>query len=212
MPKKYFIIGFCGLLLLFALTVYICDRKAKNAARGRLFSYTNEIPYNKVGLLLGTSKWIGEVINPYYENRITAARDLFKAGKIKYLIISGDNGRTDYNEPATMRSDLMLQGVDSAKIFLDYAGFRTFDSMIRLKEVFGQDSVTVISQQFHNERAIYIAGREKIFAVGYNAADVTGSGSVKTALREKLARVKMIMDYWFHVKPKYLGTKITIPD
>lgn len=90
-------------------------------------------------------------------------------------------------------------------------GFRTFDSIVRLKEIFGQESVTIISQPFHNERAIYIASKEGIAAIGFNAKDVNARYGFKTQLREKLARVKVFADYLFSVKPKYLGDKIIIP-
>ncbi len=110
-----------------------------------------------------------------------------------------------------MREDLISDGIDSNIIYLDYAGFRTFDSIKRLKEIFGQDSVTIISQQFHNERAIYIASREGINAIGFNANDVSASMGFRTLLREKLAGVKVFLDFWFGKKPKYLGSRIIIP-
>jgi SanA protein len=150
-------------------------------------------------------------MNPYYANRINAAAILMKAGKIRYLIISGDNSRKEYNEPEEMRKDLMRSGIDSSFIFLDYAGFRTFDSMIRLKEIFSQTSVTVISQSFHNQRAIYIASKEGINAIGFNAKDLSKSLGFKVQLREKFARVKMFLDFWTGKQPIYLGKKITIP-
>jgi SanA protein len=110
-----------------------------------------------------------------------------------------------------MRSDLIAAGIDSAVIYLDYAGFRTFDSIKRLKDIFGQDSATIISQQFHNERAIYIAGREDIYAIGCNAPDVGAQSGFKVQLREKFARVKVFADYWFGTTPKFSGSKIVIP-
>lgn len=163
-------------------------------------------------MLLGTSKYIpGGRLNLYYHFRIEAAVALVKAGKIKYLVISGDNSRKDYNEPELMRQDLIAAGVDSSIIYLDYAGFRTFDSMVRLKEIFSQTAVTVISQPFHNQRAIYIASREGINAIGFNATDVDGNVGFKVQAREKLARVKMFLDFWLGSKPKYLGKKIALP-
>ena len=120
-------------------------------------------------------------------------------------MISGDNGRRGYNEPESMRSDLIRAGIDSTVLFLDYAGFRTFDSIKRLKEIFGQDSVTIISQAFHNERAIYIAGKEGITAIGFNARDVGGGEGFRTAIREKLARVKVFLDQAFGKKPRFLA-------
>ena len=207
---------FFGSVLVIAVAllavIFFCNKAVADAAKGKVYADVKTIPYNRVGLLLGTSK-LGRTghNNPFYDNRITAAAQLIKAGKIKYLIISGDNGRKDYSEPEAMRTDLMHAGIDSSIIYLDYAGFRTFDSVIRLKEIFGQDSVTIISQQFHNERAVYIASRQGITAIGYNAKDVSKVQGFRTLLREKLARVKVILDFWFGKKPKFLGSKIIIP-
>ncbi|MGB0177627.1 MAG: SanA/YdcF family protein, partial [Owenweeksia sp.] len=98
------------------------------------------------------------------------------------------------------------------RIVLDYAGFRTFDSMVRAREVFGQQAFTVISQPFHNERAIFIARKFGIEAYGYNAPDVIGAGGFRTKVREVGARVKMVLDiYVLNTQPKFLGEKIIIP-
>src|SRR5215212_6327852 len=214
MRKKKFIIYFILFLLFISMvSIYAANSIIINACKGKLYSNIEAIPYNKTGLLLGTGKFLsGGSVNPYYAYRLTAARDLIKTGKIKYLVISGDNSRKDYNEPQEMRNDLVRQGIDSTIIFLDYAGFRTFDSMIRLKEIFGQTSVTVISQPFHNERAIYIASKNGIDAIGFNAHDVGKNVGLKVQLREKFARVKVFIDQFFGKKPKYLGKKIELPE
>ncbi len=209
---KWFFRLFVLLAVVFAVIIYFCNRAIIKAAEGKLFSNVEAVPYNKAGLLLGTSKYLpNNRLNYYYVYRIEAAEKLYKAGKIKYIIVSGDNSRKDYNEPETMRGDLIKRGVDSSHIFLDYAGFRTFDSMVRLKEIFGQDSVTVISQPFHNERALYIASREGIVAIGFNAADVGANAGLPVQAREKLARVKVFLDYLFRKKPKFLGEKVIVP-
>ena len=209
--KKFF--SFLFFIIAIALVItYTCNEIIVYTAKGKLYSNVDSIPFNKVGLLLGTSKYAaGERDNPFYDYRIDAAAKLIQSGKIKYLIISGDNGRKDYNEPASMRADLINHGIDSSIIYLDYAGFRTFDSMLRLKIIFGQDSVTVISQPFHNERAIYIASREGINAIGFNANNVSRRVGFITSVREKLARVKVFVDFLFNTKPKFLGNSITIP-
>ncbi|RFS16735.1 vancomycin high temperature exclusion protein [Emticicia sp. C21] len=212
MKKKKLIIWSLLVLLILSITsIFICDGIIKDNAQGKLYSNVNDIPFRKVGLLLGTSRnsKLGG-FNPYYFNRINAAADLLKAGKIKYLVISGDNSKKDYNEPEMMREDLLRTGVDSTRLYLDYAGFRTFDSMVRLKEIFGQDSVTVVSQLFHNERALYLASKENIAAIGFNAKDRPGGEGFY--LREKLARVKVFVDYLIATEPKFLGDKVVIPD
>jgi SanA protein len=166
-----------------------------------------------VGLLLGTSKFLSKGIsNPYFQNRIKAAVNLFNAGKIKYIIISGDNAHLSYNEPRDMKKELLSYGIPDSCIFPDYAGFRTFDSVIRCREIFGQEAFTIISQQFHNERAIYIARHNNIAAIGFDAEDVDSYNGFKTNVRELFARVKVFIDIFvIHQEPKFLGDKIQIP-
>ena len=210
--RKVITITSLAIIATLLLITWFCNKAITDAAKNKLYTDLQNIPYNRVGLLLGTSKSgrFGHD-NLYYNYRIEAAANLVKNKKIKYLIISGDNSTKNYNEPETMRSDLIHAGIDSSIIYLDYAGFRTFDSIKRLKEIFGQGSVTVISQKFHNERAIYLASREGITAIGYNAKDVTTAHGFKTQRREKMARVKVFIDYLFGTKPKFLGDKINIP-
>jgi SanA protein len=210
--RRNLIWWFVGGLLTIVLTIAICNSVINAAANGRMYDDTDAVPYNRVGLLLGTSRRLANGYNNlYYDYRISAATSLIQSGKVKYLVISGDNGHESYNEPEMMRADLLKAGIDSSVIFLDYAGFRTFDSVKRVKEIFGQDSVTIISQPFHNERALYIASREGIFGVGFNARDVSANYGFKTQAREKLARVKVFVDYLFGAEPKFLGPPVKIP-
>lgn len=212
MRKKKFILITLLAITLGVVAIFMCDKVIRQSCEGKLYTSTETIPFNRTGILLGTSKHLsGGNENPYYRYRITAAAELLKSGKIKYLVISGDNSRKNYNEPQQMKEDLIQSGIDSTVIFLDYAGFRTFDSMVRLREIFGQKSVTVISQAFHNERAIYIGTNEGITAIGYNAKDVGKSFGLRVQLREKLARVKVFVDYLFGTEPHFLGPKIEIP-
>jgi SanA protein len=209
---KIVLILFLVVIAASCFTIFESNRIITKAAKGKMYSSAWTIPFNRVGLLLGTSRTMADGrINLFYSYRILAAAELIRAEKIKYLVVSGDNGRAEYNEPEAMRSDLIKAGVDSTIIFLDYAGFRTFDSIKRLKEIFGQDSVKVISQKFHNERAIYIAGEEGISAIGYNSREVGAREGLRIMIRERLARVKVFLDSWFGTKPRYLGKKVLIP-
>ena len=201
------------LIIVSFLFIYYCNKSIEKSSEGKLYSDVNKVPYNKVGLLLGTSKFLADGrINLYYQYRIEAAAQLIKAKKIKYIIASGDNSRETYDEPTQMKQDLIKQGIDSTCIFLDFAGFRTFDSMIRAKEIFGQDSLTVISQKFHNQRSLFIASKESIYAIGFNAQDVSKNMGFKTQIREKFARVKAYLDYFTGTQPHFLGEKVRIPD
>nr|BFF40640.1 hypothetical protein BACY1_24450 [Tenacibaculum mesophilum] len=141
---------------------------------------------------------------------MNAAVELYKAEKIDFILVSGDNGSEGYDEPTDFKNDLIESGIPESKIYLDYAGFRTLDSMVRVKEIFGQTSVTIISQQFHNERALYLANHFDIEAIGYNARGVSGKKAMKVQLREYLARVKVFVDILLNVNPKFLGEPVEI--
>jgi len=211
MKKKVrLILGLCILLPL--AVILLCNYIINSSAEGKTFSNLEEIPNNRVGLVLGTSKkLVGGALNPYYTFRVEAAIRLFEAGKIEYILVSGDNATIYYNEPSTIKKDLVQKGIPEEKIFLDYAGFRTLDSMVRAKVVFGLDKVTVISQKFHNERAIYLAEKKGLTAIGYNARDIDGQQGFRVQFREYFARVKVFLDLIFNTQPKFYGNPVEIP-
>jgi SanA protein len=179
--------------------------------RLEIYTSVDQIPANKVGLLLGTSKYLtsGQP-NLFYRYRIDAAVELFNAGKIEFILISGDNASRYYNEPETIRRDLIKKGVPSNRIFLDYAGFRTLDSIVRAREIFGQERITIISQKFHDERALFISNRRRVQAVAFTAKEVEIKSGLKTFFRERFARIKMVSDLLLNKEPKFLGEKIEI--
>ncbi|KFF20612.1 vancomycin high temperature exclusion protein [Chryseobacterium sp. JM1] len=170
-----------------------------------------DVPETKTALLLGTGKTLSNGMpNAYFYNRIQAAIDLYKSGKIKYIIVSGDNSTKDYNEPEDMQLTLMQYGIPKDKIVMDHAGFRTLDSVVRAKDIFGQNKLVIISQKFHNERAVFLAKKNGMEAFGFNAADVNKYAGLKTNLREYLAKAKVYWDLLFGVQPKFGGEKIEI--
>jgi len=199
------------LVILLIVLILCADYYVQSSVQNKLYKDIEAIPYNKVGLVLGTVKVLKNGnINRYYQYRIDAAAALFKAGKIKFILVSGDNSVEGYDEPTDMKDDLVKKGVPVEKIFLDYAGFRTLDSVVRGKAIFGQKSMTIISQKFHNERAVFIANHKEIEAIGFEAKDVSMRAGLLVQTREKLARVKVLIDLVFGVKPKFLGDKIEI--
>jgi len=199
------------LLIITIATVFIVNKWVVASTKKQLYSDVNTIPHNKVGLVLGTSKHLGGgLLNYYYQYRIDAAVALYKAGKIDFVLVSGDNGTRSYDEPTTMQDDLIAAGIPKEKIFMDYAGFRTLDSILRCKYVFGEDNITVISQPFHNQRAVFIANHKDIHAIAFNARDVNKHAGFKTQLREKFARMKMLLDLIFNKQAKFYGKKIVI--
>ncbi len=163
--------------------------------------------------MLGTSSHVNGRENLFFRYRIDAAADLWNAGKIKTLIVSGDNQFHEYNEPEKMRRALVKRGIPADRIVSDYAGFRTLDSVVRAKEIFGTDSILFISQRFHTERAIYLAKANGIEAFGFDAKDVVTQGGLKTKIREVGARVKMWLDVNFlNTRPRHLGKPVDLPD
>lgn len=199
-----------GILLGIVFTLCI-NLWIEHISKTSIFNEITEIPKNKVGIILGTSKQISHgQINLYYKYRLEAAVKLFNSKKIDFILISGDNSSKDYDEPTTFKEDLIAQGIPESKIFLDYAGFRTLDSVLRAKAVFGLNTFTIISQKFHNERAVYLAHSHGINAIAFNAKDVKNSYGLKTLLREYLARVNAFMDVLFNTNPKFLGPAIDI--
>ncbi len=206
-------IGFSFLLLIisFCLVVFGCNLIIEMAGAGKTYENIGLIPKNKVGIILGTSpKLVGGKSNPYYTNRIVATLDLFKAGKIDYILVSGDSGTPYYNEPNVIKKDLVNGGIPEECILLDHAGFRTLDSMVRAKLVFGLDEVTIISQKFHNKRAIYLAEQKGLRAIGYNAQDLTLKRGFKVQMREYFARVKVFIDLAINTQPKVIGDKVSV--
>ncbi|MDB4161198.1 YdcF family protein [Bacteroidia bacterium] len=204
--KRFFLLG-TSILSAVLLANYAVNRSARNLVHDSI----KDTPAKKVGLLLGTGKFLrNRHINLFYKYRIDATIALYKAGKIKYILISGDNSRKGYDEPTNMKEDLIAAGIPETVIYLDYAGFRTLDSIVRCKKVFSERDILVISQQFHNERALYIATANDMTAEGFNAKSVSKRYGAKTYIREYLARTKMFLDLLFGKDPKFLGEGIKI--
>jgi SanA protein len=197
--------------ILLAAMIWTVDYMVNANTAGQIYSDLSKIPANRVGLLLGTSKFTDKaknIINQYYQNRIDATVALFMAGKIDYIIVSGDNSLKYYNEPELMRNDLIARGVPADKIFMDFAGFRTLDSILRCRDIFGQHKFTIISQEFHNKRAVYIGNHKNTEVIAFNAKD--GDAFWIANLREKVARTRMMIDLVINTRAKYYGTSIEI--
>lgn len=178
----------------------ICDQIVVSNAKGKVFSDIDSIKSNKVGLLLGTTPQarIGRITNYFFIYRIDAAEKLYKAGKIERILISGDENSLDgINEPECMKDSLVARGIPASSIILDGKGYRTICSVVNANKVFGLKSFTIISQKFHNERAIYQAkhlGLDVENLQGYNAKTPRSRRAYLTTIREYFARVKMFID------------------
>jgi len=185
-----------------ATAILICNWWVVQNTRNQIYFNLQELPANDVGLVLGTSKFVrtGKE-NLFFRYRMEATARLWKEGKVKYLILSGNNDSEYYNEPADMQRALIRLGVPGSVMTLDYAGYRTFDSVVRCKDVFNQEKITIISQNFHNARALFIGNHEGIEAIAFAAQDVPDGYSLKTLVREYLARPYAILDV-FVLRPQ----------
>lgn len=209
--RKKVWLGLAGLLLTMVVVIATCDALTVSAATGRLYDRVEDIPARRVGLLLGTApKHENGGTNLYFVYRVDAAAELYKAGKVDRIIVSGDNHVREYSEPDEMRDSLLARGVPDSVLVLDYAGLRTLDSVVRAQKIFGQSQLTIISQCFHNERALCLARHFGIDAIGYNAKDVPLYNQFKGFLRERMARVKMFVDFLTGKQPRHLGESIEI--
>jgi SanA protein len=209
--KKIFKISLIIFFVAF-LFVLVCNIWVVNSTINKIYTSLDEIPANDVALVLGTSKYsrTGHS-NLFFQSRMEAAARLYKGKKVKHFILSGDNSLSYYNEPKDMRNALIAKGVPDSVITLDYAGFRTFDSVVRSKKIFNQDSITIITQEFHSYRALFISNYYGIRAIAYASGTVPKGYSVITLIREYLARCKAVIDlYVLRKEPKFLGEQINI--
>lgn len=198
-----------GLIAALAVTGLLggADRACQNAAAGKIYRSLETIPPSEVGLVLGTARMTRRgSTNLHFTQRIKAAAALYHAGKVRHLLVSGDNHVIGYDEPSDMRDALVAAGVPANAITLDYAGFRTLDSVARAQSVFGLTRCTIVSEEFHCPRALWIAKRQGLDAVAFAAPDLGGRESARVKARECLARAWCAVDlYVWHRGPKFPG-------
>ena len=198
-----------ALMFVFVLLLAGCNLWIVKSTQSKVYSDLSKLPGHRVALVLGTShRSVGGGPNPFFDNRIKTAADLYRLGKIDHFILSGDNSTRFYNEPVEMRKALINAGVPSSAVTLDYAGLRTLDSVVRSKEIFGQDKITIITQSFHSYRALFISDYYDIDAVAMVAEDPEFDRTFRVQLREYLARTMAVLDlYVFKTEPHHLGKK-----
>ncbi len=199
-----------GLLIAAAMVLFIslliCHANAE-VARCTQYVYSDaaRLPEHECAVVLGTSRIVqGKYLNQYFLTRIAAAAELYRRGKVRRILVSGDNGRKTYNEPEDMKNELLKNGIPEKDILLDYAGFRTLDSVLRARNLFGYRKYIVVSQQFHCERAVYLARQHGLEVIGYAADEVSPSFRLKRYFREPLARFKAWLDiHILHTRPHF---------
>lgn len=197
-----------GLVLAVPLFAWATNLAVLGAANGKVYTTVESVPSAPVALVLGTSPTYGGQKNLFFLVRLEATAELYKTGRVKKILVSGDNGRTTYDEPSAMRDELVSRGVPAGDIVLDYAGFRTLDSIVRAKEVFCVDKCIIVTDDFHLPRALYIASKTGLDAVGYQTKPVDEFVSRSTREREVKARTMAWIDLnILNRRPKFLGKK-----
>ena len=208
-------IFFCAVAAVAAIIsiIMLCSWHVRSQTGSFLYTSVESIPYNDVALVLGTSRTDHRLPNEYFNCRIDAAVNLYRNGKVKYLLISGA-ARANYDETADMRNALRKRGIPDNVILSDPDGHRTLDSIVRAGELFGLKKFTIVSQEDHNERAQYIARHYGLDTVALNAAtpDLFVS-RIGVEIREKLAKIKMLLDlYILKTRPQVSDkTGIQVP-
>ncbi|MGY4677231.1 SanA/YdcF family protein [Pasteurella sp. P03HT] len=194
----------------FAVILLLIDQAISLSVQKHIYTDVNTLPYRPYGLVLGTSKYFDKnTLNLFYHNRLLSAYEAFSAHKVDYLLLSGDNRTHQYNEPRSMFKDLRKMGLPQEFMYMDFAGFRTLDSVIRAKQVFNAHSFTIITQKFHCERALFIAQYYDIDAICFAAEYPHGHYFVR--FREFFARIVAIVDLLMEKEPHFLGEPEPLP-
>ncbi|MFC8291363.1 vancomycin high temperature exclusion protein [Streptomyces sp. NPDC057242] len=173
------------------------------AAAGRLRT-TADVPARDVAVVFGAGLWKGRP-TPYLAHRLDTAAELYRTGKVRVLLVTGDNSRTSYDEPSAMRAYLIGRGVPDGRIVSDHAGFDTWDSCVRARRVFGVDRAVLVTQDFHVKRAVALCGRAGVDAYGVGAAEPHDLTWYYGTVREVLAAGKAALDAGLRPDPRFLG-------
>jgi len=201
---------FTGVILLFTLLlviVFFNHYSIQKSAKNLIYNKIEDVPHRRTAVLLGMEKkFKNGRTNRFYINRIDATVNLYRAKKIDVIIVSRNQG----NVVDEVRSDLIKRGIPKSKIILDYAGLRTYDSMYRMYKVYGQRKFMVIAQHKQNERAIYIAKKNGLNAIAFNAGEYSGYNSFRLNMIEKIERTRLFFEFLVNKKPKYSGEKVII--
>ncbi|MBC8039316.1 MAG: YdcF family protein [Opitutaceae bacterium] len=211
-PRRLRIILSLTLLSTIAFVLF-ANLRILNIHNNRLYTDVSQIPPRETGLVLGANRVLSDGRpNLHFESRMDATAALYRAGKIKRIIVSGDNGRRTYDEPSMMKESLVAHGVPASAIICDYAGFRTLDSVVRAHTVFGLKDCIIITQRYHNTRALEIARATGLDALGFSAKDVVFRHTVRTEIREVVARTVAVLDlYVWHRQPRLSGPPEPLP-
>ena len=206
--KKYLKIALylviVGLVAIVSVNYYV-----KSSTKKNIYYSIKKFPKNDVGIIFGAGI-NGDQPSKYLKDRLDAGIALYKANRINKILLSGDNGRDEYDELKVMKNYCFNHGVDTTKIFIDYAGFDTYSTMYRAKHIFNIKKATLISQEYHLNRAIYIGQKLGIKSVGYSANNGEYRGYKYVTFREYGSIFKSFFDVLRNREPHFLGNSIDI--
>ena len=207
--KKIFLTATIGtatiIFAVLAINFHINSKSAKY-----IYQEMENVPQAKVALVLGAKVGQDGTLSPIYQDRVQTAFELYESKKVEKILVSGDHGRENYDEVNSVKNYLLEKGVAGEDIFLDYAGFDTYDSLYRAKEIFQVSSLVVVTQNFHLPRAVYIGKSIGLEVSGMSADKHLYFNSKYSELREKFSKIKAFLDVNLNSKPKFLGEKISI--
>lgn len=204
--RKYIIVIILFVIVSFTFINIYVNKQSKEF----IYSKVDEVPECYTAIVLGAL--VSETGNPssFLKDRLDVAVELYRQHKIKRFLLSGDHGRKTYDEVNSMKNYLISEGINTEDIFLDHAGFDTYSTMVRAKEVFEVDNAIIVTQEFHLPRAVYIARSKGINAFGIIADRQEYYSLIRLKMRESLAKVKAFAEVKINKKPKFLGNKIPI--
>lgn len=197
------------LAVLAAIAVFVCINAAMvTAERKYMYETIETTPERVVVIVPGAAVLRSGALSAVFLDRADAAIELYKAGKAKKILVSGDNSTDEHNEVDPARKYLVSQGIPEGDVYLDHAGFDTYSTMYRAREIFAVRSAIIATQSFHLPRSLYLAHSLGLDAVGYRADNV--HLLPRNEVRESLARIKAVLDVWMSRSPKFLGEPIPI--
>ncbi|MFK7113825.1 ElyC/SanA/YdcF family protein [Flavobacterium oreochromis] len=202
--KKIILITLIGIISSIGVNSYV-----KKVTNSLIYNSSKNLPTTSAGIIFGAGIK-GDKPSKYLKDRLDAGIRLYRSKKINKILLSGDNGREEYDELTVMKTYCYQHGVDTTKIYLDYAGFDTYSTMSRAKTIFKINQAILISQKYHLNRAIFIGNKLGVKSVGYSADNGQYKGYNYARFREYFSRLKAFIDVLRNRKPKFLGTQIPI--
>lgn len=204
--KYALIVLIIGILIILSINVYVIVSAKQQIITNNDYSNLKDVDCI---IILGAGIW-GDKPSPMLEDRLLQGIDLYKNNVSSKIIMSGDHSKEDYDEVNVMKDYAIEKGVPSENIFMDHAGFSTYESIYRAKEIFGAKKIVIVTQKYHLYRALYIANMLGLDAYGVNSDPREYVGAIYRELREILARNKDFVKCIFKLEPTYLGDTISV--